>query len=283
MPSTLGLGLILIKKEVEMNKEISVVTIHGMGNTERDYYKPLERKLKKYVGTRTWNTKVHLESVFYQDLLQGNQEDYWDKSDDKYNLKWDFLRKFMLFGFSDAGSIEHSLHDDLALYKAVHAKIADALDKCLAKLGDANKPVFLICHSLGCEQLSNYIWDSQHEQRYFKDDVGTQEQKTFRRLKSCKALITTGCNIPIFKAGLEHAKLFSRLNDDFEWHNYFDSSDVLGYPMQHMSPSYKVNWLKDHRVKVGNFLTGWNPLSHGGYWEDKDVLKPIAKMIQSCI
>jgi hypothetical protein len=46
-----------------------------------------------------------------------------------------------------------------------------------------------------------------------------------------------------------------------------------------MSEAFNVDWISDKKVSVGNFLTGWNPVSHGGYWTDKDVVKPIAKEI----
>ena len=82
-----------------MAKNVAVITVHGMGDTNPNYYKSLERKLRKRVGKSIWDDKVHLESVYYQDILQGNQEDYWNEIDDEYSLKWDFLRKFMLFSF----------------------------------------------------------------------------------------------------------------------------------------------------------------------------------------
>ena len=50
-----------------MAKEIAVITLHGMGDTDEDYYKKLEKKLKKHVGKKLWDDKVHLEDIFYQD------------------------------------------------------------------------------------------------------------------------------------------------------------------------------------------------------------------------
>ena len=95
-----------------MPKEVAVITVHGMGTTGQDYYKSLARKLRRAVGRDTWDEKVHLEPVYYQGLLQGNQEDVWEDMDDEYKLRWDFLREFMLFSFSDAAAIEHSLQSD---------------------------------------------------------------------------------------------------------------------------------------------------------------------------
>ena len=57
------------------------------------------------------------------------------------------------------------------------------------------------------------------------------------------------------------AACLPRPNDNFTWHNYFDVDDVLGYPLHTMADSYDVDWVKDHKVGVGGFLTRWNPAS----------------------
>ena len=267
-----------------MSKQISIITVHGMGDTNPNYYKELESKLRKYVGKQLWDDKVHLEDIYYQDLMQGAQEDYWNEIDDLYSLKWDFLRKFMLYSFSDAASIEHSLRNDMELYLNIHKKIADAFDNSLAALENSSKPVIVMAHSLGCEQMSNYIWDAMANTRFFSStETGTEEQKEFRRLSTCRMFVTTGCNIPIFRTGLKEPKLFKRPNENFKWENYFDDHDVLAYPVRNMSDSFNTDWVSDYNVKVGGVLTAWNPVSHGQYWTDKDVLKPVAKEISKLL
>ncbi len=263
-----------------MAKKIAIITIHGMGDTDTNYYKSFEKKLRRYVGKELWDEEVHLESVYFQDLLQGHQEDFWEEIDDQYSLRWDFIRKFMLFSFSDAASIEHSLRNDLELYLGVHQKIATALDNSFIELGDEPKPVIVVAQSLGCEQITNYLWDAGVNKRFFAPpETGTPEQQSFRRLNSCCKFVTTGCNIPIFRAGLSERKIFKRPNDDFYWDNYFDADDVLGYPIKILSDDFNVDWISDNKVSVGGFLAGWNPASHLKYWTDKDVLKPIADEI----
>ena len=63
------------------------------------------------------------------------------------------------------------------------------------------------------------------------------------------------------KSGLVSPQIFTRPAADFVWHNYFDKDDVLGYPMRAMGSAFKVDWLYDHAISVGGFLTGWNPVS----------------------
>ena len=263
-----------------MAKDVAIITLHGMGTTEPDYYHDLEKKLRKAVGVAEWDERVHLEPVYYQDLLQGHQDEVWAEMDDEHDLRWGLLRKFMLSAFSDAASIEHSLRTfDRTLYNAVHEKIAHAFDQSFVALGNEAKPVILIAQSLGCEQASNYIWDARTGKRFFAGaSPVSDEMDAFRRLGSCSHLITTGCNIPIFKSGLASPRIFKRPNTDFEWHNYFDKDDVLGYPMRAMA-AFKVDWLYDHAISVGGFLTGWNPVSHTKYWTDKDLIGPVRDFI----
>ncbi len=265
-----------------MAKDVAIITLHGMGTTEPDYYRALEKKLRRAVGVDEWDARVHLEPVYYQDLLQGQQDDVWDEMNEEHDLRWDFLRKFMLFAFSDAASTEHSLRTfDRTLYNAVHQKIAEAFDKSWVELGSEAKPVILIAQSLGCEQASNYIWDARTGKRFFAGpSTVSDEVDAFRRLGSCSHLVTTGCNIPIFKSGLVSPQIFSRPNPDFAWHNYFDKDDVLGYPMRAMGSAFKVDWLYDHAISVGGFLTGWNPVSHTNYWTDRDLIEPVRGFIQ---
>ncbi len=267
-----------------MAKDIAIITIHGMGDTQEDYYKELERKLRKAVGRETWDDRVQLEHVYYQGLLQGKQEDMWDAMDDEYDLRWDSLRKFMLYAFSDATAIEHSLHKDQVLYKAVHQTIATAFDNAYVALGNEAKPVILIAQSLGAQEVSNYIWDAMKNERFFaQPGDGDETQRAFRRLSTCRYFVTTGCNIPLFKSGLNDPQNFERPNAAFTWLNFFDRDDVLGYPLRTMAASFDVDWLEDRAVSVGGFFTGWNPFSHIKYWSDKDVINPVAEKIKAIL
>ncbi len=267
-----------------MPKDIAIITVHGMGDTQEDYYKDLERKLRKAVGREIWDDRVHLEHVYFQGLLQGNQEEMWDAMDDEYHLRWDSLRKFMLFSFSDAVAIEHSLHKDKVLYIAVHQTIATAFDNAYVALGNEAKPVILIAQSLGGQEVSNYIWDAMNDLRLFEQPgEGDETQRAFRRLSTCRHFVTTGCNIPLFKSGLSDPQNFGRPNTDFTWLNFFDRDDVLGYPIHTMAASFDVNWVEDHEVSVGGFFSGWNPFSHVKYWTDRDVINPIAEKITAIL
>lgn len=56
--------------------------------------------------------------------------------------------------------------------------------------------------------------------------------------------VTTGCNIPIFKAGLDDLTLFEKPNDDFEWSPLFrPQSPVEG---EHARSQRERHWPTRH-------------------------------------
>lgn len=264
---------------------VAIITIHGMGKWNPKYNARLIRKLEGKIEKDQWK-QVHVETVNYQQFLQPQQEEFWETIDDKYSLRWDFLREFMLYSFADAGAIEHSLHHKQGLYLQVHGEIARAFGACFGALEGELRPVAVVAQSLGCEQISNYIWDAMEQKRLFDPegelgqaiDAGNEEAK-FKGLATCSLLVTTGCNIPLFRASLPSPTVFKQPNDDFVWRNYFDKDDCLGYPIREMSDSYNNEWIEDKCVSVGGFMTGWNPASHGMYWTDNEILEPLSDWI----
>ncbi|NIY85227.1 hypothetical protein [Vibrio hepatarius] len=265
-----------------MSKEIAVITLHGMGDYKPSYFDGLRKKLIKSLQD-DWS-KVAFIPVQYQPILQNNQNDIWQKMN-RYPLDGAILRRFLLFGFSDAGSLEHSARSKVSdQYVQVQLEIIRALDEAYLKLGDSNKPVVIVAQSLGCQVISNYIWDSQNDLGVFNglEPDAVQDVKKFRRLGSCVYLLTTGCNIPMFVGGLKPIKPIRKISDDFKWENYFDKDDVLGWPLSPLSDEYG-ELVDDHAINAGGIFTSWTPWSHGKYWTDKNVTKPLIKKIKAYI
>jgi hypothetical protein len=263
-----------------MPKKIALLTLHGMGDTERDYHSELEKKLSKKIGAEAWS-KVHFSSIFYSDVFQGAQNKYFKRVKSKVDSKK--LRKFLLYGFADAGGLEYSRSIPDSAYKAVQRRVFDAMGTAYAALGNRSGPVILIAQSLGGQVLSNYIWDAQHHSKrppgiwkQAHSNLSPGELK-FRKFSSLSVLVTTGCNIPIFVGGLprEQIKPINAPNSRFVWENYYDEDDVLGWPLRELSDGYKA-LVQDFEVNAGGILTSWNPFSHGQYWGDDDVLDPLS-------
>ncbi|BBM64916.1 hypothetical protein VA249_15620 [Vibrio alfacsensis] len=262
-----------------MNRELAVVTLHGMGDYKPNYFESLKKKLVKKLKD-DWS-KVAFIPIQYQPILQNNQNDIWQKMN-RFPLDGAILRRFLLFGFSDAGSLEYSARSKVSdQYIQVQLEIIKALDEAYLKVEDSSKPVIILAHSLGCQVISNYIWDAQNGKGVFNgfEPHGSDDIKKFRRLNSCVFLLTTGCNIPLFVGGLDPVMPIQKLNDEFSWQNYFDKDDVLGWPLSPLSPDYD-KLVEDFSINAGGPFTSWNPWSHGQYWTDKDVLNPLLAKIR---
>ncbi|MEZ9914698.1 hypothetical protein AB4346_18055 [Vibrio breoganii] len=185
-----------------MENEIAILTLHGMGDYKPHYYHGLEKKLVKKLKN-DW-AKIAFVPIQYQPILQNNQEAVWERMN-RFPLDGGFIRRFLLYGFSDAGSLEYSARsNDSDQYIQVQREIIRAIDEAYQKVGP-NKAVIIVAQSLGCQVISNYIWDAQNNLGIFNgmEPDGSDELKTFRRLGSCVYLLTTGCNIPMFVGGLD--------------------------------------------------------------------------------
>lgn len=278
-----------------MAADVAVLTLHGMGNTPDTYADDLTARLARKLGPDTWR-RVHVGTIFYQDILQKNQSRMFRDMRQQSEIDYIKLRQFLLYGFSDAAGLERNAAADGSPYEQAQTEILRILEAAWVALGAMSKPVMILAHSLGCQVISNFIWDSQAEtprQGVWKNSPPTGTEKDgFLRLKSLRALYTTGCNMPIFLAGFPMADLksFKTKSDGyaFDWHNFYDEDDVLGWPLKPMSPSFEEEVTADHAINadgglVGKLVSGWNPLSHSEYWKDADVLTPAAKTIQDLL
>jgi hypothetical protein len=277
-----------------MIKKIVLIAVHGMGETKPDFAEGLEENLEKRVGTTGWG-QVYFDTVFYQDILQTNQTRAMDAMK-RRDIDWIKLRKFMLFGFSDAAGLERRSWVKNSPYHQAQKRIRDVLDKAYGFVG-GSVPVILVTQSLGAQVLSNYIWDAQQTKpsqgtwKFDGKDADTKKD-AFLRFKSMKYFFSSGCNIPIFVAGFDKDKIVAIKSASkgyaFRWKNFYDADDVLGWPLQPLSPSYKESVYKDYEINASSTLFGtiaqsWNPLSHTAYWGDKDFIKPLAKDILSLL
>lgn len=270
-----------------MTRKLALLSLHGMGDTDRDYHKPLRANIKKRLGADAWS-QIHFASIYYQDILQPHQDALFERVRSKVDYKT--MRKFLLGGFSDAGGLEYSRQSPGSAYEQSQELIFDALGKAFVALGNTPGPVVIIAQSLGCQVLSNYIWDADNHADRPKgiwqrahDDLAP-DSLDFRKLKSLRVLVTTGCNIPIFVGGLPRDKIepIRRSRDELTWENYYDEDDVLGWPLRDLSLGYE-KLVKDIPINAGGLLTSWNPLGHEKYWGDEDVQIPLARHLKKLL
>lgn len=291
----------------------ALLCMHGMGDlTEENFgkeVKQLKHQLRSIMGRAFDQVYIPDQGIFYSRLT----EDYQNKIIDRLEVelkpnlleKKSFnLRSFFLYGFSDAVAFctYHSAANTQQ-YTEVQKKIYEALLNVRTTCGDV--PVIILTQSLGCQILSNYLWDAQVSLKghphpasiWAPAQHSKYESSDFLTLKTLKTWITTGCNIPIFVAGFEHiCAVETRKNGyNFKWINIYDKDDVLGFPLTPLSvsfdqghsghgQSYGTAVEEDIQLNAGNGLfgrlKGMTPLSHLQYWTDKKVLKIIADQLK---
>jgi hypothetical protein len=266
-------------------KDLPLLTVHGMGETDASYWRGLHQSLSKIVKPAAWN-RIQFQPIYYQDIVQENQYDVWTRMLLEHKLDWQLLRRFMLFAFSDAATLEHHSDHPKSPYVKAQRSIRQTLRKGLEALSSPSAPVVIVAQSLGCQVISNYIWDSQRDAGIWQHeplpDLSAAEEK-FLRCDTLRLMLTTGCNIPFFVSGLDEIKPIEKRRSDFRWYNYFDKDDILGWPLRPLSPEYRKIVTEDVQINSGGFFTGWNPASHTGYWTDKDFTKPAAAKITALL
>ncbi|WLI90583.1 hypothetical protein Q4S45_05545 [Massilia sp. R2A-15] len=281
--------------------KVALITVHGMGVTLSDYAEPLKARLKHELGDRYLDLTIR--PVFYQDLLQDNEAAVWDRVEMTTKVHYDDLRKFLLFGFGDAAGLESRKEDADSVYEMAQREIARALLDVYQQCGSDCHVVFL-SQSLGCQVLSNYIYDGQKFRKGLTVDAGIWRDiehtrnalggvetaaLPFLRAETCMAWVTTGCNIPIFASAHRNITPIEPPNGlpTFRWINFYDPDDVLGWPLRPLSPEYSA-LVDDRPINSGSgalnwIMKSWNPMAHTTYWTDGDVVKPLAQLLRGLL
>lgn len=282
-----------------MAKSVALLTVHGMGNTQSDYADGLKSTLQRRLGAAFG--QIAFIPIYYQDLLQENERTVWERTDLLSKVHYDDLRKFLLYGFGDAAGLENGKEFVNSTYECAQVQIARAFFAARKEMG-GDGPVVLLSQSLGCQVMSSYLWDAQKSVKkspsagiwcridelapYITDGKPlTPAEKSFLRGETLRRWITTGCNIPIFVAAHKTMDIqpIAKPTSDFQWLNFFDPDDVLGWPLRPLSPEYE-ELVVDKSMNAGHglfnwILKSWNPLSHTAYWEDDNVLDPLVEML----
>jgi hypothetical protein len=300
--------------------------MHGMGDLTLDGFKKDIAKLKQALAERMDANKlsktfIPASGVFYSAVTQQEEADVWRAMENQGSLDTGLvrrytineIRKFIIYGFSDATAFtgfngNNPIPAGTLPYTQAQAIIRKALEDIYAKCGYIK--VIILSHSLGCQIMSNYIWDAQLHHagniagidprsiwKFFASS-GDPMLDDFLHLKPLKTWYTTGCNIPIFVSGFKDVRAIdNRTQDkyyDFNWINYYDYDDVLGWPLAPLGTSFNAanpahgrsytDVVTDIQVNanvgvIGAITSSWNPLAHTQYWGDNDVLEALTKSL----
>lgn len=167
-----------------------------------------------------------------------------------------------------------------AVYEEIHRALGYALR---SRLKTGSRHLTVIAHSLGAVIASDFLYD--HTRRHgtkFRDHFGVDFVNFF----------TLGSPLVLYAA---HSPACGRFGpgaivDQFDapvlvesatgiWLNIYSADDVVGYPLKPLNDAYAGAVTADMVTEAGNFLTRWNPLSHGAYWTEDAVVDVIAEKL----
>ncbi len=280
--------------------QVALLTLHGMGITLKDYADEFRHRLHARLGTA--RHEVVFESVYYQSILQSNERAVWRHILAGSKVRKESLRTFVLSGLADAIGLETRKERKGSAYEQAQMEIARKLLAARDRLG-RNGPVVFITQSLGCQVLSNYLYDAQLPEggacagiwrdidAHALEIAGhplDAEEVSFLRGDTIQCWLTTGCSIPVFVA----ADTCMRIQPirapaaGFRWLNLYDPNDVLGWPLRPLGSGYET--LVDDRainlVLEDPTKDSEGPVySHETYWFSEEVLRPIVGILKALL
>ena len=274
-----------------MSRKLGVAVIHGIGSYATrpsdssipSFSTDLRDRIRDALnedGDPVFDRDVAWREIFYSDITEQNQEAFFNKV--KSQVNYDSLREFVIKNLGDAAAyrLEPGATND-QIYGRIHTRVEQTLTE-LANDTAPNAPIMVLAHSMGGHVMSNYIWDRQATQPALPPAV--------ENANTIAAFVTFGCNIPLFTfayaaqditaIAYPGKELPQKLKLKGWWTNYYDKDDVLGYPLGQCGAGYEAlkqnGNLHDRRINAGGIFTSWNPLSHNGYWKDRDFYQPTA-------
>lgn len=267
-----------------MTDRIGILTIHGMGEEKQNFDHQLKRGLLRELGAESY-ARLCIRSIWFHPAISSSQKDVAEKMK-RSGLRCKGLRDFALFSLSDVTAYDNRADAADSVYRRVHQLILDRIHR----LGDelpAAAPVIVIAHSLGCQVISNYIWDAQQtlmsgRRAGIWDHPLNRNPTTFEALGSIRYLLTSGCNIPLFVSGFPQIEAIHRPNPGFRWVNYFDKDDILGWPLKPLSRGFANSYdevvTEDVPINVG-----FTPLGHLNYWKSRQFVDAVAERIKEVL
>lgn len=254
-----------------MAKDLGVLLLHGMGSQQENFAEKFIAELKQRIPGPE---RIAWQTVYWAKALTEQQARFLLDSQINNKLNWMFLREFVVNYLGDPTAYRAVGPDPETAYGRIHRIVRDAVNELYESGLDRDpKPLIVLGHSLGAHIISNYIWDIQKHQA-----IVAPGANPFERMETLRAMITFGCNIPLFTFALSDVVPI-RLPPGAQWFNYYDSDDVLSYPLKPISPGYHETVTEDIAINVGNLLTSWNPFCHNGYWTDDDFTIPVAQFL----
>jgi hypothetical protein len=254
-----------------------------MKNMERD----LKRKIKACGAD---HGQIVWRCVEWDHVLKKDEDEVYNRFSRGERLSiwsiWGNLRKFVMGYIADAlayRQVPNCSGQKGNTYDKIHGVVHEAVTRLKADLGDSEKPVIVIAHSLGSVIMSNYIWDRQKE--YPPEEKDRYGENPFERMETLAGFVTFGSPLSLFALAFQPRISFEfppkalpeYLNGKVKWLNFYDSADVLAWPLKELGGSYKAT-VTDRKIHVG-----WTPRCHTSYWTKGNFTREVAKYISDIL
>jgi hypothetical protein len=277
--------------------KIGLLVIHGMGDQTPGFSNDLRAEVAGRLAAK--KTRFVWQEVYWADALEPRETDLWaamksakEPDGSEISLDWQKVRGFVVHNFGDALAYHRSTKPG-STYADIHRIVSREIGTLKAALPKPDSPIVVLAHSLGAHIMSNYIWDHQ--------PPGAVNDG-LESLPTLAAMITFGCNIPLFSLDFDQATPIDlpaggvtkpAVVSASKWLNFLDRDDVLGWPLR---PLYEQNTagftpaqlktverIEEHEIDVGGLLTSWNPAAHASYWDDDDFTTPVASYLRTLL
>ncbi|BBM01769.1 hypothetical protein [Microbulbifer sp. GL-2] len=275
--------------------DIVVLAAAGAGTANREFAEPLFSALKVALGD-DWS-RLYCDTLPALESLTGNVDRVF-QSMCKGEMDYLRARKFLLSGIALGAAQLGDLQQRDGAYERVQGAIYRVLQKAAVEAGERT-PVVLLSHSLGCINLSNYLWDAQRSSvshGIWRDGgpggvrKGSARER-FLRLKTLSYWYTLGANNPLWCAGRAREQIQAVTADSrgyrFRWKNFYHPDDLFGWPLKPLSPTYnhavfkdyETRPLDDHQVNV----SGPQVLPPEDYWSNGMVLEQLLEDLHALL
>lgn len=237
------------------------------------------------------DSKLAIAAVNWTPVLREERKNLYHKLGVEKLDSFFGLREFIFQAISDSLTyqVTQSNSDDFWGYNSIHRCVADSLnDLAKEEQAGSNAPLCIVSHSLGTVITSNYVYDLENQKAQI--DIG---DTPLERGETLTSVYTLASQIPFWSLRYPNfdrpiqvpAKKLSQYYPDLkgEWINFFNKSDIMGYPLKSLNKAYSEAVTEDREVNSGDWLESWNPLSHCSYWTDKDVVNTIASGLHNIL
>ncbi len=273
--------------------KIGVLIIHGMGAQETDFADAFIQEVNdRLMSSGLKKTDVCWKPVYWANILSEDEDNLWNALSLNGGLHWASARKYVINAVGDALAYQFIPDESDCSYNLIHERVHESILEMRNDFGGKDKPIIVIAHSMGSVIMSDYIYDRQNPD----DDSADPYGKTpLERMETLAGFITFGSPLPLYTLAYETIPciqfppdtLPKNLKEKARWLNFYDPSDILGWPLEYLKVKCKGRVkdcvIEDRQINVGGMLTYWDPLCHSKYWTDNDFTKPVAQYISEIL